>query len=152
MTTPTVTAASALPVAAPDAALTVPVWRLYTLRAMYLLMSVGLGSVIWPGLIQHPLTWTQPLGVARSMLGALAPLALLGLRYPLQMLPLLFYEMTWKIVWLLFIAYPLWSAGRMDAAHLDTFQEVALIVIMPFAIPWRYVIAHYVMRRGDRWR
>jgi hypothetical protein len=86
--------------------------RLYLLRAGYLLLVVGLGSTIWPAILDQT-TWELMRGVVVSMLGAMSLLAVLGIRYPLQMLPLLFFELTWKSIWLLRVALPLWSA---DAA------------------------------------
>src|SRR5437660_10277400 len=76
----------------------VRLWRLYVLRAAYLLLVVGLGAMIVPDLISHPLTSR---GVIPSLLGAVWLLAFVGLRYPLQMLPLLMFEFTWKTIWLL---------------------------------------------------
>ena len=86
----------------------VSIFRLYLLRAVYLVIFVGLGFDIWPALIQHPLAWTLWHGVGCSLLAAMSLLVLLGLRYPLQMLPLLLFETVWKAIWLIVIAYPLW--------------------------------------------
>jgi hypothetical protein len=60
--------------------------RLYVLRATYLLLVVGLGATIVPVLFSH-----EPMarGAIPSLLGAVWLLAFVGLRYPLQMLPLL---------------------------------------------------------------
>ena len=70
--------------------------RLYALRAGYLLLVLGLGSQIWPAMIHHAMPWDLMHGVASSMLAAMSALAVLGLRYPLQMLPLLFFELMWR--------------------------------------------------------
>ena len=92
-------------------------------------------------------------GVACSLLGAVALLAALGIRNPLQMLPLLLFELSWKSIWLIAIALPLWSANQIDAATRETVFACLLgWVIFPVVIPWPYVFAHYVGKRGDRWK
>jgi hypothetical protein len=126
--------------------------RLYALRAGYLLLVVGLGVTIWPGIIHHDKPWSLMGGVVHCMLAAMSLLAVLGLRYPLKMLPLLFFELTWKAIWLVVVALPLWSAHRMDADTLETANECLLVVVFLAVIPWRYVVANYVAARGDRWR
>ncbi|MFZ0030880.1 MAG: hypothetical protein WAK84_03290, partial [Candidatus Cybelea sp.] len=63
---------------------------------------------IWPGVILHEKLALMH-GVARSLLAAMAPLMLMGLRYPLKMLRALFFELAWKMIWLLFFALPLWT-------------------------------------------
>lgn len=130
----------------------VSLFRLYLLRAMYLLIVVGLGIVIWPGVLHRAHPWELMQGVVACMLASFSALALLGLRYPLQMLPLLLWELVWKTIWLLNVALPLWRSDQMDAATLSTVTDCLLVVIIPFVIPWRYVAAHYLRKPGDRWR
>jgi hypothetical protein len=126
-------------------------WRLYLLRAAYLLLALGLGSQIWPTILLHSKTWELMHGVVICMLGALSALALLGLRYPLRMLPLLFFEMAWKAIWLLAVALPLWSAHQLDAATAETLSECLVIIVFPFLVPWDYVLENYVKKPGDSW-
>lgn len=130
----------------------VSLFRLYLLRAMYLLMGVGLLFTIWPQIISHPIPWPLWRGVGCSLLGAVCILAFLGIRYPLKMLPLLFFELIWKLIWMIFVALPLWSSGQMDAINLATAQDCMVGIIIPFVIPWPYVWAHYVKMPGDRWK
>ncbi len=131
----------------------VSTFRLYLLRAMYLLIVVGLGSEIWPGIIHHAKAWDLMHGVASSLLAAISVLAALGIRYPLQMLPLLLFELLWKAIWLLAIALPLWSANQLDADTMETVKACLMgIVLVPIVIPWPYVLAQYVKKPGDRWK
>ncbi|HEY4941353.1 MAG TPA: hypothetical protein VII56_07980 [Rhizomicrobium sp.] len=126
----------------------VSAFRLYLMRALYLLIAVGIGITIWPEVIHHPLTMH---GATSSLLGTVGVLAVLGIRYPLQMLPLLFFEMVWKTIWLIAVALPLWSAHQIDAATAESVRGCLMGVIVPIVIPWRYVFANYVQKHGDRW-
>ncbi|HEX6369245.1 MAG TPA: hypothetical protein VF006_09950 [Longimicrobium sp.] len=128
--------------------------RLNVLRAAYALIAVGMGSMIWPLILQHPDDVARMTGVVWSMLGAITLLsALLGIRYPLKMLPLLFIELAWKVIWVLSFGLPLWSAGQLDAATAETLQECLFgVVLVPLVLPWGYVWTQYVRAPGDRWR
>ena len=131
----------------------VSTFRLYLLRAAYLLVAAGLAAVIWPSLLDHESDWPLMNGVVASLLAGVSLLAALGLRYPLKMLPVLLFELIWKSIWLLAVAWPLWSAGLLDAATRDTIRDCLIgVIIMPLVIPWRYVWDHYVKAPGERWR
>lgn len=126
-------------------------WRLYLLRAGYLLLAVGLGLVIWPSILDPTKSWELMHGVVVCMLGAMGALAVLGLRYPLRMLPLLFFELAWKAIWLLRVATPLWAAHRMNADTAEMANEVLVVVLILIAVPWPYVLENYVRKPGDPW-
>jgi hypothetical protein len=131
----------------------VSTFRLYLMRAMYLLIFVGLGSEVWPGIIHHAKPWDLMHGVACSLLAALSAMVALGIRYPLQMLPLLLFELLWKAIWLVAVALPLWSAHQLDPDTMETVKACLMgIVLCPIVIPWPYVLANYVKKPGDRWR
>lgn len=119
--------------------------RLYVLRFTYLLMAVGLGVQIWPLILNHPTDLEHMRGVVRSLLGAVGLLAILGIRYPLTMLPLLLFELAWKSIWLLSFGLPLWSANAFNVDTRDTWTtclfSVALFLVV---IPWGYVLKRYV--------
>jgi hypothetical protein len=123
--------------------------RLYLLRALYLVVFVGLGFSVWPKIINPATAWDPLVGVAFSFWAAFAVLMGLGLRYPLKMLPLLFLQLFYKSVWLIAVALPLWSAGRPPEL---TNVFVIFVVLDLIVIPWPYVLATYVKTHGDRWR
>jgi hypothetical protein len=134
------------------AAASVSLPRLYLLRFGYFVVAVGLVRTKWPLLINHDVPWPLFEGVETCMLVALSLLAFLGLRYPLQMLPILLFELAWKFIWVAVVVLPLWIANHIDAATLDVFYSCLVVLIVLAVIPWRYVVAHYVMKQGDRWR
>lgn len=126
--------------------------RLNLLRLGYLILVVGLGADIWPGILNPAKSWPLMTGVVVCMLGALSLLSVIGLFHPLKMLPLLFFEVTWKAIWLARIAVPLWSAGRLDADTAETFGECLLIIPFLVLIPWRYAFETFVRGPAEPWR
>src|SRR5918997_3530048 len=126
--------------------------RLYLLRAMYAFTFVGLALARWPAILNPPPGISHPSTVVAMFLGALSLLAALGIRYPLQMLPLLFFELLWQVMWLAGWGLPLWSAGRLAPDSEQTLiSNLVGIVLVPLAIPWGYVYKQYVKAPGDRW-
>ena len=134
------------------AADTLSVRRLNVMRIGYLVMGVGLAVTKWPLLVNRTEPWPLFEGVSTYVLVAMGLLALLGLRYPVQMLPILLFESAWKLLWLAAVARPLWTAGRMDPATSEVASACLWVVIVLAVIPWRYVVAQYVTMRGDPWR
>jgi len=130
----------------------VSLFRLYTLRVSYLILALGLGVYIWPTVIHHTSLVAVVHGAQLSLLAGIGATALLGFRYPVQMLPLLLFELIWKSVYLIAFALPLWFAHQVDAAAAGDIQACLMAVIFVPLIPWRYVFAHYVVRPGDRWK
>jgi hypothetical protein len=90
-------------------------------------------------------------GFVNCMLAAFGLLCALGVRYPLQMLPVLLWELTWKTIWLIVVALPAWLAGPLDAAMMENLFAVGVVVIIPIAMPWGYVVNNYLKQPSDRW-
>jgi len=131
----------------------VPLWRLNLLRAFYLLVTVGLAFSFGPSMFQHSDLWAQRKGETAALLSGLAILCVWGLRYPLQMLPLLIFELIWKTVWLAAIAYPLWLNGAMTPAVLGTVEACVMgLILTPLVLPWRYIAHHYFRKPAERFR
>lgn len=127
--------------------------RLYLLRALFLLIGLAQGSMTWSAILRRTGPWEFWHGVALSMLGALTVLALLGVRYPVRMLPLLIFEFAWKLIWVLIVLLPLWTGHRLDAdTAANAFPIFLGVVLVPLVLPWRYVWEKYATAPGDRWR
>ena len=145
----TSTAVTVSPDAPAPAQSEVSLARLYVLRAMYLVLVIGGGIAFLPQLFGHEPTAR---GVIPSMLAAMWLLACFGLRYPLQMLPILLFELAWKTIWLLDYGLPQRMAGVNTQVFKEDFKMIALgPVIFILVIPWGYVFRHYLKKPGVRW-
>ncbi len=132
---------------------TAPPPRHLLLRALYLLIALGMGAQVWPVMFHHR-PWEIMHGVANAMLAALTLLAALGVRYPLQMLPLMMFELLWKVIWCLAVPLPMWLAGtEFDAAMRENLFAIGLgLVIIPPVMPWRHVWATYFRQPAEPWQ
>ncbi|MDQ0121006.1 hypothetical protein J2T22_004219 [Pseudarthrobacter defluvii] len=125
--------------------------RLYLLRAGYLVMALGLALTRWPLLIGHDASWPLMDGVVVCMLVAQSLLFFLGVRYPVKMIPILLFEMTWKVIWLSTVALPLGLAGGLNGATFSVAVNCSLVAIVLLIVPWPFLARQYVTSRGDRW-
>jgi hypothetical protein len=89
--------------------------------------------------------------VTLCLLTAMSLLALLGLRHPVQLLPLLLFETGWKLLWLSLVALPRAWSGDLDAATTETIVNCSLVIVVLAVVPWRHVWLSYVAGAGDRW-
>lgn len=128
------------------------VLRVNLLRLLYLLLVVGTGYLAWSELLASPEHLDLNRGVVVSTLGAVSLLAVLGLKYPLQMLPLLFWEIAWKTIWLLSVFLPLWRGGQASPGVLENAFACSFVVLFYVAMPWSYVYQHYWKKSPEAWR
>ena len=130
----------------------VSTFRLYLLRAMYAYMFVGLAIFKWPEILNPPPGISNTGTVVGSVLGATSLLAVLGIRYPVKMLPLLFFELLWKVMWVVGWGLPLWWSQQLAPDSEQTLISALVgVVLVPLAIPWGYVFKQDVKAPGDRW-
>ncbi len=127
-------------------------FRLYVLRSMYLFIVIGLGIYLWPGVIDPDKHWELMQGQANCMLAAFSILSAIGLRFPLQMLPVLLWEVVWKTLWLLLVPLPQWMAGHVEESIRPSIFACSMVVLVYLAISWRYVFVHYAIAACDRRR
>jgi hypothetical protein len=129
----------------------IALWQLNLLRVGYLVMGGGLAVFKWPLLFDHG-PWELFQGTVEALLVGMSLLALLGLRYPVRMLPILLFEVTWKLIWLGVVALPLWLDNELAGATLAQVVKILWVVVVIAVIPWRYVVTQYLMAPGEPWR
>src|SRR5215471_5875892 len=122
--------------------------RLYVLRGMYLLNCTLVGSGVWSEFVHRRKPWDQITGAAFSFWAALSILSALGIRYPLTMLPIVFMQLCYKVLWFPLAYLPLQAAGRTSDLAAGFLAAIAADLIV---IPWPYVAAHYFRSPGERW-
>jgi hypothetical protein len=126
--------------------------RLNIMRCGYAFMGVGLAIVKWPVLVQNAPSLPVFEGVVACLLTAMSLLAFLGLRYPVRMLPILLFEVIWKVIWIAAVAVPHLIADDINTATRAVLVNCSLVVIIIAVIPWRYVWERYIQAPADAWR
>jgi len=120
---------------------------IYLLRLVYILMFFVLGRTTWTQILTHQGPWEPRSAIAWCVWTAFATLAGLGIIRPLKMLPILLLEVFYKVLWLIIVAYPLWSKGALEGSPAEDTTSAFMWVILPIvAIPWGYAFSTYVYR------
>jgi hypothetical protein len=121
--------------------------NIYLLRLVFVLMFFVLGRNTWTHIFSHKGTWDPDDAMAWCVWAAFATLAGLGIFRPLKMLPILLIEIFYKVLWLVIVAYPLWSEGALAGSSAESTTSAFLWVILPIvAVPWAYVYANYIFK------
>lgn len=126
--------------------------RLNVMRFGYGFMGVGLAIVKWPLLFSDAASLPVMAGVVTCLLTAMSLLAFLGLKYPERMLPILLFEVAWKVMWMAVVALPHLVAGELSPELSSLLFNCSFVVVIIAVIPWGYVWRRYVKTSGDRWR
>jgi hypothetical protein len=78
-------------------------------------------------------------------------LALIGIINPIKMLPLVILEIIYKVIWLVVVAYPLWSSGQLAGSPAEGTTYAFLWVALPIiAMPWKYAFETYILRLKEK--
>src|SRR5262250_328864 len=117
---------------------TVSIARLYVLRGMYLLNFLLVGSGVCAEFVHRQKPWDQITGAVFAFWGALSLLSLLGIRYPISMIPILLLQACYKVLWFPLAYFPLRTAGRSSDLGPGFLVAIALDLIV---IPWPYTDA-----------
>jgi hypothetical protein len=124
--------------------------NIYLLRLLYALMFFMLGNTSWSYIFNHKGPWEADHAMAWAVWTAFATLAGLGIMRPLKLLPIILLEIFYKVLWLILVAYPLWSKGTLTDSP-EAYQTMVFlgVLITIVAVPWGYVFAQYIFRRNN---
>ena len=122
--------------------------KVVLLRILFLLMFVGVGYDAWSYILGHTGPWDHVQAVAWCMFAAYSTLSILGVFRPLRMLPIMLFMLLYKSLWLIVVAYPLWSADQLVGSPAEKMARVFIWApVAILAIPWRYTLYRYVLNR-----
>ena len=113
--------------------------QVWGLRLFYLLMLVFVAPNAWRVLLSHEGAWDPLRALAFAVWATYPALALFGLLQPLRWLPLMFFTIGYKAIWLAFVAFPLWQAGNLWGT--PTGEIAASFLALPLlvaVVPWGY--------------
>ena len=122
--------------------------QIFLLRVSYALVLVFVGIRSWGPLITHEGDWDPLVAASVSMWASSSLLSLTGVFHPLKMLPLVLFEIGYKLIWLIAVAWPLWAEGRLTGSPAEDMTYAFLPVVAPVVlVPWGYVFRTYGWRR-----
>ncbi|SFW77852.1 hypothetical protein [Chitinophaga sancti] len=124
----------------------VPIYKIYLLRLLYVLMFVFLGKDAWTFIFTHKGAWDPAEAMNFSIWASYSLLSFFGIFQPLRMLAIVMLEILYKSIWLIIVALPLWQAGHlMDSPASGMFMVFALVPLPVIAMPWKYFFRKYIL-------
>ena len=125
--------------------------QIHLLRLIFLLVFLFVGFDSWRGILRHQGPWEPVRAAAVCMWASYSLLSIIGVFRPLKMLPIVLFEILYKVVWLVIVAWPLWSTNRLAGSPAHEMAVAFAWVILPIvAMPWTYAFHTYVRGRPAR--
>ena len=126
-------------------------YRTNLTRFGYACATVSIGLATWPDPLHHDATWILEQTVLESLLTAVSRLALLGLRYPTKMLPVLILDSAWRLLWLGAVALPAALVSDLQPT-MHAILLTSAPVVVALAVPWSFTRQQYWTIKADPWR
>lgn len=126
------------------------VWpiQLYVMKLFFTLMFLFVAKDAWTELITHDGAWDPEVAIAWCAIAAYTTLSGLGIIHTLKMMPIMIFMFLYKGLWLIFVAYPLWSTGQLAGSKAEGWAEIFIMILVPIVFtPWKYVFNTYVLGR-----
>ncbi|MBD1582002.1 hypothetical protein [Pseudoalteromonas sp. S16_S37] len=118
--------------------------NIYAMQLIYTLMATLLAFDVWSYIISYEQVWNSSEAMDWSVWAAFSLFALIGIFKPVKMMPILLLEITYKLIWLILVALPLYNNGSLSDESTDGMLFPFILVILPIiAIPWGYVFKTY---------
>lgn len=118
--------------------------QIWGLRLFFALMLLLVAPTAWRALLTHEGPWEPVRAIAFAVWATYPALALFGLLRPLRWLPLMFFTLGYKAVWLGFVAYPLWQAGTLwDTPTGEVAASFLALPLLAAVVPWGYAWRTY---------
>jgi hypothetical protein len=100
----------------------------------------------WSRILRNTENWDNVTAAAWCMWGAYSVILFIGIIYPLKMLPVVLFEIIYKVTWLIIVAYPLWIKNQLIGSPAEGMTYTFLWVVLPIvAMPWRYFFRTHIL-------
>jgi len=121
--------------------------NIYLLRLLFILMFLFVGRTAWTHIFNYQGYDSPREMVAWSVWAAFSVLSILGIIQPLKMLPIVLLEILYKVIWLVVVAYPLWTSHQLIGSAAEPQTQTFIWVILPIlAVPWKYAFETYIYK------
>lgn len=124
-------------------------FNIWMLRLNYFLAAAVVGTWAWGALLRHQGPWDQYKSVMICVWAAYPTLMAIGLIRPLRMLPIMFFMIAYKTLWLTLVAYPMWQAGTLTPSAVAMAKDFLWLPLGLIAIPWGYSFRTFVLPRSN---
>lgn len=121
--------------------------KIYVLRVLFALIFFFVVPESWSVIFNHEGPWDPVRAVAWCTWAAYSTLAILGVFHTLRMLPIMLFIVFYKVLWLIVVAYPLWTAGEFYGSSAEQMTYAfSLVILKIIFMPWKYVFETYVLK------
>lgn len=120
--------------------------KIYVMKLFFALMFLFVAKDAWIKLVFHEGEWNAEIAVAWCSIAAYTSLSGIGIFHTLKMLPIMLFMVLYKGLWLYFVAFPLWNAGKLNGSGIEGWAHIFILIIIPLIfIPWKYVFNTYIL-------
>jgi len=119
-------------------------YRLVSLRVFYFFVGISFIFLASFDPLYNQVDIDSLKSIMKSVLFAVALLALIGVLQPLRMLPLLFFSAFWKCILLMAFVIPSYFGGGLDDSLKNILLPISIgLLITLIVIPWKYALSNF---------